>query len=145
VPKAEQASAKRINEHLLKADFDPMEKIFVEEKIVEEGIGEFLSTASIKKYQDTEVAIQTNATSPGFLFLSDTYYPGWKVYVDRKEKKILRANYAFRAVAVPKGKHTVVFRYQPKSFYYGVMISLGTFTIVSLGIAVFLFFDSRKK
>jgi hypothetical protein len=59
-----------------------------------------------------------------FLYLSDTYYPGWRAYVDRKETKIYRANLAFRAVEVPKGKHTVVFKYVPMSFYIGLCLTI---------------------
>ncbi|HOW54473.1 MAG TPA: YfhO family protein [Syntrophorhabdaceae bacterium] len=80
-------------------------------------------------YSPNKVVLRYDADSDAFLYLSDTYYPGWRAYVDGKETKIYRANLAFRAIEVPKGKHTVVFKYVPMSFYIGLALTL-------LGIAL---------
>ena len=80
-------------------------------------------------YGPNRVVLQYNAESFKFLYLSDTYYPGWRAYVDGKETKIYRANLAFRAIKVPGGRHTVVFKYVPMSFYIGLALTL-------LGIAL---------
>ncbi|MGD0657669.1 MAG: YfhO family protein [Syntrophorhabdales bacterium] len=64
------------------------------------------------------------ADRDSFLYLSDTYYPGWKAYVDNKERPIYRANLAFRAIEVPKGRHDVVFAYTPRSFLLGLLLTL---------------------
>jgi len=69
-----------------------------------------------------------------FYFVSDTYYPGWKAYVDGKETKIYRANYLFRAVPLTKGKHLVKFVYDPWTFKLGLIIS----TLAFGGIMVFV-------
>lgn len=79
--------------------------------------------SSIKKYSANRVSIQTSAATNMLLFLSDTFYPGWKAFVDGKETKVLRADYAFRAVEVPSGRHTVVFSYQPASFVVALLIA----------------------
>jgi hypothetical protein len=39
--------------------------------------------------------------------------------VDGRPERLLRANYAFRAVALPAGPHTVVFDYHPRSYAVG--------------------------
>jgi uncharacterized membrane protein YfhO len=67
-------------------------------------------------------------------FISDTYYPGWRAFVDGKETKIYRANYAFRAIKVPKGTHEVLMYYLPNSFVFGIYLSimgLGTLLVFS--------------
>jgi uncharacterized membrane protein YfhO len=56
--------------------------------------------------------------------LADSSYPGWKAYVDGREQEVLRANLFFRAVVLPAGDHVVEFRYQPRSFALGMILSL---------------------
>lgn len=57
------------------------------------------------------------------LFFSDTFYPGWRAFVNGVETKIYRANYTFRAIAVPEGNYHVDFKYEPDTFYKGLKIS----------------------
>lgn len=65
-------------------------------------------------------------------FISDAYYPGWKAYANGKEVKIYRANYAFRAVPVLSSDTEVIFKYEPKSFYDGLKISVLSLVILLL-------------
>src|SRR5947207_597791 len=80
-------------------------------------------TARILEYQNQRVLCEVESSSPGYLVLLDSYYPGWHAYVDGKEARILAANYAFRAVEVRAGKHRVEFRYRPRSFYAGLSVT----------------------
>lgn len=96
-------------------------------------------SAVIKSYTASKVVIHTASTAKALLFLSDTYYPGWNVTIDGKESTLLKADYAFRAVVVPAGSHTVIFSYTPSSFSLGL-----TLTIISLGI-VFLIGMKEKR
>lgn len=79
--------------------------------------------ASITEYQPSSVTISTKTTGPALLFLSDSYYPGWRAFVDSVETPIYRANFVFRAVKVPEGAHTVRFLYDPLSWKLGLMVS----------------------
>lgn len=60
-----------------------------------------------------KIVIKAKSNAPGLLFLSDTYFPSWKATVNGKGTQIYRADYAFRAVAIPKGDSEVVFYYDP--------------------------------
>jgi uncharacterized membrane protein YfhO len=60
------------------------------------------------------------------LILTDSYYPGWRAYVDGKETTILRANHFFRGVPVGPGAHVVEFQYDPLSFKVGLRVSFLT-------------------
>ncbi len=65
-------------------------------------------------------------------FVSDAYYPGWKAFVDGKETKIYKADFAFRAIKIPKGEHEIKMVYEPQSFYLGLKISLATLIILGI-------------
>ena len=82
------------------------------------------STALITSYESNRVRLQAYAEADGFLFVSDTYYPGWKGYVDGVETEIYRANYAFRALFLSAGQHSVEFVYEPDVFRLGMFVSL---------------------
>jgi len=75
-------------------------------------------------YKAGRALIYCEADTDGFLYVSDTYYPGWRAYVDGKETGIYRANLAFRAVPIPKGNHTVSFIYISLSFYSGLVLTI---------------------
>jgi hypothetical protein len=82
--------------------------------------------------------IQVTFEKPGWLLLADAYFPGWVAAVDGVPAPILHGDYAFRAVAVPAGAHTVVFDYQPGSLRTGLWLTgLGILFIVLLGLATF--------
>jgi len=87
-------------------------------------------SVSILKYKPNYVEIEAEMSAPGFLVLSDTYYPGWKASVDEKPSKIYRADYILRAVYLAPGKHIVKFTYDPFSFKIGSMITLATIGIL---------------
>ncbi len=145
VPKAEMALPADIKKHLIDGDFSIKDKIFLEEKTDWGARGGYAGTVEIKNYQDQAVSLETLASGDGFLFLSDNYYPGWKAYLDGKETKIYRADYAFRAVQVPEGSHKVIFKYEPESFKYGGIISLFSLSVVALGFAWFGFKKVNHK
>jgi len=92
------------------------------------------SKAEIIEYSPREMVIKADLIQNGFLFLSDTYYPGWKVYVDGKREKIYRADYLFRAVSLKEGSHLVRFVYRPLTFYFGAGISLFMLLLLTLTI-----------
>lgn len=87
----------------------------------------------VLSYTPNEVLLKTVSDADSLLFLSDTYYPYWKVRVDGQEREVLVANYSFRAVQVPSGEHRVQFYYASKSFYSGLIFS-GIFAL-ALGAA----------
>jgi len=78
----------------------------------------------ILAYESSKVILSVEAPSEGAIFLSDTYYPGWNATVDGKKTEILKADYAFRAVLVEKGKHTIEFIYQPISVIIGFVLTV---------------------
>jgi len=112
-----------------KNQFDPLAVVLLEN-------GEPFSS-QIGTYQVKITSITSNSMTvdlisdqPGFLVVSDIFYPGWNVLVNGKEQTIQRANYAFRAVFVPSGQSTVSFAFKPTSIIWGLSVTLITWSIV---------------
>lgn len=103
-----------------------------------------ITPVRIARYEPTEVVIEADATSPGYLVLTDTFYPGWYATVDGEATTIRQANYLFRAVPVGAGHHTVVFTYAPTSFRLGLAITLAALVSV-IGIVGRELIRSRRQ
>jgi hypothetical protein len=78
------------------------------------------------------LVILADMTQPGYLVLTDTYYPGWQATVDGEPTEILPANHAFRAVELSAGDHTIIFEYAPLSFRLGAWITLGAASLLAI-------------
>jgi membrane protein YfhO len=81
-------------------------------------------TAAIAGYEAERVAVDTDATRPALLVLTDNWYPGWKAKVDGKDAPVERVDYLIRGVRVPAGAHRVEFSYEPASWRAGWIVSL---------------------
>lgn|GEM_PF-1608954 len=91
---------------------------------------------SIVKYSPDEIIIEAKVASPAILFLSEIYYPAWRVTVDEKSEKMLRVNYIFRGVMLTAGNHKIRFFYYPYQFYLGLAISIFTWITLLISIVI---------
>ncbi|MBW1741398.1 MAG: YfhO family protein [Deltaproteobacteria bacterium] len=91
------------------------------------------------KYETNRIELAASLNKPKFLFLSESYYPGWKVYVDGVKGEIYRANYAFRGVPLAPGRHEVLFVYDPLSFKLGMAL-----TLLGLAVCTALFWKRKN-
>ena len=69
--------------------------------------------AVIVAYQNTAVTIDVASPGCGYLVLNDAWQRWWTVSVNGEPGAVLRANVLFRAVAIPAGRSTVTFRFEP--------------------------------
>jgi hypothetical protein len=119
--------------------FDPRAEVLLDRQIPIRATRKFQAECKFLLYGNSHVTIETNTSGDGILVLLDSYYPGWKAYVDGTETTIVRANHFYRAVLVPKGRHLVDFKYEPLSFKIGLIISSITiFSIVVISLMMFL-------
>ncbi len=126
-----------LTEVIASSGFSPTQEVLLQaisKNIDTQGKGK----VTIRSYQDEEVHLSVTSDKGGYVVLSDTYYPGWHAYVDAKEVPILQANYAYRAVEVTKGTHTVQFVYKPLSVKLGILISIGTGILLLLSTGFYL-------
>jgi hypothetical protein len=99
-----------------------------------------LGKAAIEKDEINSMMIKAVLSQPGFLILSENYYPSWKVYVDGKQDKIYRANYLFRAVYLEEGEHEVEFVFESATYRLGKTSTLLTSVLL---LAIFGFYWIR--
>jgi hypothetical protein len=85
--------------------------------------------AKILRAEPNRVAVE--AEGPGWLVLTDVWYPGWNCTVGGREEPVRRANFLFRAVPVTEGTHEVVFTFSPASYRWGRIISLTALAVVA--------------
>ena len=98
------------------------------------------SEITFLRYQPTYIKMKVDTSSPGLLVISNTFFPGWKAYVDNQESKIIRTDYAFDGIFLTQGDHTVILEYKPLIFLIGLILTITGF--ISLLIA-YIFFKTR--
>ncbi|MEE9617190.1 MAG: YfhO family protein [Anaerolineae bacterium] len=130
VHKVEIAPDSAVLERLISSDFNVWTTVLIGEPLLPEQMAALEvaplrsdSTARITHYGLHRVEVEAEMTSPGLLVLSDAYYPGWEITVDNVPASLLRVNYALRGVYLPAGTHHVVFRFIPRVFYVGLILT----------------------
>ncbi|QEH33304.1 Bacterial membrane protein YfhO [Aquisphaera giovannonii] len=89
-------------------------------------------TVKVSYPRPDRVVVEANLDAPGLVVLSDVYYPGWTLTIDDKSAPIYKVNMLMRGAAVEKGTHTLVFRYEPRSFRLGGRISIASLAISAI-------------
>ena len=127
------------------SDFDPATAVVVERgrTLAPEtpGTGE----ARIVSSSNNEIRVEASTSLPGYLVMSEVYYPGWVVEVDGRQAEVLRANYAFRAVFLSEGAHQVRFSFQPVTWKVGLTCSLITWAVLAILAARALVSHWRRR
>lgn len=100
--------------------------------------------ASFTSYSPGRMDLKTKSNNDNLLYVSETYFPGWKAYVDGSETKIYRANYAFMSLLVPSGDHQVFLKYEPSSIKIGLLLSVFSIILFILVSISMKFYKSRR-
>ncbi len=98
---------------MISPDFEPAREAIVhcDEPFNYEPGGK--GTVSITDVTPTSAEATVETDRPTLLVRSVRYDPDWDVLLDGNPAPVLRTNYCFQGVLVPKGRHTVRFRYNP--------------------------------
>jgi hypothetical protein len=129
-------------EFMEEEDFDPQEMVILESEQAGSALHGntpvgFKSSCSVLDYDNEHITLRASANRPGYLVLSEVFYPGWVATVDGKKVPILRANYLFCAIPLNRGEHEVRLRFVSWPFRIGVLISL----LTVLGAGIFLWYN----
>jgi len=144
VPDYEVLRRSEILDSLVKPGFDPKQKVLFEledfpaldpnrESSIAAPLSE--SSAEILSYAPDKIVTAVYTPVAKYLFFSEIYYPGWKAYVDERSVPLLRGNYIFRVVKVPKGTHSVTLVFEPLSIKLGIAVTIVTLLLI---LAIFV-------
>jgi hypothetical protein len=106
------------------------------------------SQATIKLTENINdrLTYQFSAGANQFAVFSEIYYDkGWNAYLDGKKTDYCRVDYVLRGMPVPAGKHTIEFRFEPRSYAIGNTISTWSSLILYLLLIAALVMEFRKK
>lgn len=134
----------KIVDKIFDSSFDLKKTLILEEDPKMEFVQDKDASVKIDRYGNNNVLMSTSSKTNMLLFLSDTHSPEWKARVDGKETELYRANFAFRAVSVPAGNHSVEFYYWGESFYNGLKISLISFLVLIISYLVLRKYEKKK-
>jgi uncharacterized membrane protein YfhO len=86
--------------------------------------------------QRVEIAVAL--AEPGWVVLSDLYYPGWTAAVVTEGQRgvrtvpVVRTDRILRGVCLPPGRHRLMYTYRPVRFYAGAAASAAAWLILAI-------------
>ena len=100
-------------------------------------------------YKPNQLTYEYQSTVSQFVVFSEIYYqPGWQAFIDGKPVDHFRVDYVLRALIVPQGKHTIVFKFRPSLYDTGNSISIISsilFFLILLGLGFFAYKKEAVK
>jgi hypothetical protein len=105
-----------------------------------------LASIKVNVYKPNHIEYTSNNANDGFAVFSETYYKdGWKATIDGKEASIFRVDYVLRGLAIPKGNHTIEFKFEPQVVKTGSSIALFSAIGMLLVIVGGVYIDQKNK
>ena len=78
----------------------------------------------------TNYRFSITATEPGYFFIADANYPGWRSTIDGKDAQVFSAQILGKAVKIPKGKHELHIFFRSESFIVGLIVSIASLLLI---------------
>lgn len=100
-------------------------------------------TVRLLEYAPNRIVCEVESENAGFVVLADNWHPDWQVFIDGERHNLYVANYTFRAVHVPAGTHTIVFKYLSPQFRMGVVVTL--VSVIAALVCCFIILMSRRR
>ncbi|MCJ7579667.1 MAG: YfhO family protein [Candidatus Aminicenantes bacterium] len=121
-------------------DFNPEVTAIVEKDLPLQGIQNGSEEDTVRTFErfQSKQRYQVLNTQPAVLVLQGNYRPGWKAWIDRAEAEVLKVNLSTRGVYLPAGTHELTLKYSPRSFYFGLVVSLVTLILILGTLAYYL-------
>jgi hypothetical protein len=128
--------------------FNPSTTAIVDTRFSDQIINDLDNTSAnitLTEYKPNYLKYNSNSTIDGIAIFSEIYYDkGWNAYVDGKLSPHFRANYVLRGMQIPKGNHSIEFKFEPSTYKTGETISLAS-SIILLLLLAFVSFKEIKS
>lgn len=132
--------------------FDPAATAFVDEKyksaIPFSPVYDSSAYIDLVQNSNDVIKYKFNAATNQFAVFSEIYYPhGWEAYIDGKKTPYCKVDYALRGLAIPAGKHTIEFIFDPASARIGEPVTryMQMFSVVLVLLCLFMVWKNRNK
>jgi hypothetical protein len=97
------------------------------------------STTEITAYSSDRIEVETDITAPGWLVLSEIWYPGWQATVNGMTQPLEKVNGLLRGLYLSQpGAYHIILTYQPRSVFWGQRISGLTAALLMAGLLLML-------
>ncbi|WP_108867202.1 YfhO family protein [Aquimarina aquimarini] len=104
-----------------------------------------LANISLIQHKPNKLIYKSNSKEKGFAVFSEVYYKnGWNAYIDGNSSPIIPVNYTLRGLQIPKGKHTIEFKFEPQVVKKGSTITLASSILFVLLLIGGLFYQYKK-
>lgn len=104
------------------------------------------ATIQLKAFKPNYLKYQSNNPNDGFAVFSEIYYKnGWNAYIDGNLVPHTRVNYVLRGLAIPKGNHTITFKFEPQVVKTGSRIALASSVIFGILLLLGLFYRFKAN
>lgn len=100
--------------------------------------------ATVLHRTPNRIEVEANLSAPGFLVLSEMWYPGWQAVVNGEPVRVYRADGLLRGVYLERGVQCVTFTYRPLSVRLGGAVS-GLSTLALLGYLAWAAIRARRS
>jgi Bacterial membrane protein YfhO len=99
---------------------------------------------TISSYTPNQVVYKVRADQDSLLVFNEIAFPGWRAYVDGVQTPVNEVSSGLRCVLVTGGEHTIVMTFRPRSFYWGLAVSLVSVLLFLLWSSL-IFYRTRRR
>lgn len=120
------SSREAFGQILPESGFRPSESAVVEGLSSADYLPDEEEEVEVAAYSERRIELLINRSVPGFLVLSEIWYPpGWSARLNGEPVPIWKTNYLLRGFEIPPGQHRLELTFDPASHRWGTRISWG--------------------
>lgn len=95
-------------------------------------MGKEIGAPEILTFGPAHAQLRVTVPQNGVVVLTQNDAPGWRVIVDGVERPKMLTSGVFRSVAVPPGRHSILWRYRPPLLLAGAFASIATIIAIAV-------------